>query len=405
MVGQASEIGHYLVCGQPANTKATPKLTTDPSAGGIVSLVVLNDSAILAEGTSPGGSITFNLYDPSHTDCSGSPAYTETVQLSGDGSYETMNSRPAPTSGTWSWTAVYRGDDNNNSVSSGCSQETVSMNKAAPTFTTSPSAGGTVGAVTLNDTATLKGGMSATGSITFNLYAPSPDGCTGTPAFTQMIAVSGDGSYTTTTGLVADQAGTWNWTANYAGDAMNNAASSDCHVETVSVAAASTSLTTTAGAGTVGADLNDTATVSGGFHPGGTITFNLYAPSQSDCLDTPFFTQTVPVSANGDFQTTNQDTPTNGVGTWTWTATYSGDNNNSGDATACGDETVIVVQATPVFTDYHAGPGGHGGISDAQRQCDGGERLPAQGARSPSISTTHPTQIARIRPPTPKRYR
>ena len=150
--------------------------------------------------------------------------YTETVQVSGDGADKRLNSSRAPTSGTWSWTAVYSGDDNNNSVSSGCSQETVSVNKAAPTFTTSPSAGGTVGAVTLNDTATLKGGMSATGSITFNLYAPSPDGCTGTPAFTQMIPSQATGPTPPPQASWPTRPGRGNWTANYAGDAMNNAA-------------------------------------------------------------------------------------------------------------------------------------------------------------------------------------
>jgi hypothetical protein len=358
--GRLPEIGHYVVCGQPANIKATPKLTTNPSAGGTVNLVVLNDTAILSEGASPRGSITFNLFDPSESDCSGPPFYTQTVPVSGDGSYTTGNTAPAPASGTWSWTAVYSGDDNNNSVSSGCAQETVSVNKAVPTLTTTPSAGGTVGAVTLNDTGTLADGMSPGGSMTFNLYDPSHSDCSGAPAFTQTVPVSGNGDYKTTGGPEADTAGTWSWTASYTGDALNNAASSDCHVETVAVATATTSVATTAGAGgAVGVALTDTATVSGGFNPGGTITFNLYDPSHSDCSDTPFFTTTVPVSGNGDYKTTSQP-PTNAVGTWTWTASYSGDTNNSGDATACGEETVSVVRATTSLT-TKPGAGGAAG--------------------------------------------
>ena len=78
-------------------------------------------------GTSPGGSITFNLYDPSHTDCSGTPAYTQTIPVSGNGGYTTTNTTPAATAGTWSWTASYSGDSGNTSSSSGCGQETVTV--------------------------------------------------------------------------------------------------------------------------------------------------------------------------------------------------------------------------------------------------------------------------------------
>jgi hypothetical protein len=128
--GNIATISHYLVCGQPA--KATPSLTTTPGKGGTAGTVILNDTGTLSGGASPTGSVTFNLYDPSHTDCSGTPAYTQTVPVSGDGTYTTTNTTPANTAGTWSWTATYSGDSGNNSVSTACGQETVTVTAVVP---------------------------------------------------------------------------------------------------------------------------------------------------------------------------------------------------------------------------------------------------------------------------------
>jgi len=130
--GNIATISHYLVCGHPATGKASPSLTTTPGHGGTVGSVVINDTGTLSGGVSPGGSITFNLYDPSHTDCSGTPAYTQTVTVSGDGSYSTTNTTPAGTAGTWNWTATYSGDSNNLAASSACAKETVKVAPPVP---------------------------------------------------------------------------------------------------------------------------------------------------------------------------------------------------------------------------------------------------------------------------------
>jgi len=233
--GNIATISHYLVCGKPATAKASPSLSTTPSAGGTVGSVVLNDTGTLSGGASPTGSITFNLFDPSHADCSGTPAFTQTVPVSGDGSFSTTNTTTANAAGTWSWTAIYTGDSANFGASSACGQETVSAGKASPSLTTTPSAGGTVGSAVLNDTGTVSGGFQPGGSITFNLYDPSHADCSGTPAFTQTVPVSGDGSFSTTNTTTANTAGTWSWTATYSGDSANNGASSTCGQETATV--------------------------------------------------------------------------------------------------------------------------------------------------------------------------
>jgi hypothetical protein len=233
-----AEISYYIVCGQPAVSLASPALSTTPSAGGTVGTAVLNDSATLSGGSSPGGSITFDLYAPSQTCGSDAPAYTQTVTVSGNGSYSTANTVAANMAGTWSWTAMYSGDSGNSGTSSTCSQETVTVAKASPSLSTTPSAGGTVGAVNLNDSAAVSAGYTPGGSITFNLYSPSQTCGSGTPAYTQTVTVSGNGSYSTANTVAATMAGTWSWTASYAGDANNNSASSTCGQETVTVSAA-----------------------------------------------------------------------------------------------------------------------------------------------------------------------
>jgi hypothetical protein len=233
--GNLAIISHYLVCGQPATGMASPKLTTAPSAGGMVGSVVLNDTGTLSGGASPTGSITFNLYDPSHAGCSGTPAYTQTVPVLGDGSYSTSNTTAANVAGTWSWTAIYTGDANNFGASSACGQETVPVAQASPSLTTTPSPGGTENAVVLNDTGTVSGGYLPGGSITFNLYDPSHTDCSGTPAYTQTVPVLGNGSYSTSNTTAANVAGTWSWTATYTGDSNNNGAASTCTKETATV--------------------------------------------------------------------------------------------------------------------------------------------------------------------------
>jgi hypothetical protein len=229
-------ISHYLVCGQPAVSKVQPSFGTTPSAGGSVGVVVLNDTATLSGGASPTGMIEFDLWPPSESSCSGTAAYTQMVTVSGNGSYSTTNSTMANAAGTWRWTAAYSGDSANFGASSACGTETVSVAKATTALSTTPSAGGTVNSVVLNDQGTLSGGYGTPGgSITFDLWDPTETTCTGTPAYTQTVTVSGDGSYSTTNTTKAGTSGTWSWTATYSGDSNNNGASSTCGIETVTV--------------------------------------------------------------------------------------------------------------------------------------------------------------------------
>jgi hypothetical protein len=91
---------------------------------------------------------------------------------------------------------------------------------------------------------------------------------------------------------------------------------------------------------------NDTATISGATATaGGTITFNLYSPSDATCTGTPALTQTVNVSGNNTYTTTNSSFIASAEGTWRWLVTYTGDANNVGTTSACGVEQFTIANS------------------------------------------------------------
>ncbi|MEU6717462.1 choice-of-anchor P family protein [Nonomuraea sp. NPDC046802] len=104
--------------------KATPTIATTPSgsvpAGGDVS-----DTATLSDGYHPTGTVTFRLFGPGDTDCA-KPIATRTGTVSGSGTAASGNVTIGA-AGTYRWSATYSGDDHNNSVTSPCSAEEVTV--------------------------------------------------------------------------------------------------------------------------------------------------------------------------------------------------------------------------------------------------------------------------------------
>src|SRR5215471_12931848 len=115
-------------CGAESVTisKASPAIATSPSPGGTVGTAV-TDTATLAGGHDPTGTIEFTAYGPSATaSCSTTAVFDKTVTVSGAGSYTSPSFTPAQ-AGTYWWTASYGGDTNNNPIASGCNQEQVTI--------------------------------------------------------------------------------------------------------------------------------------------------------------------------------------------------------------------------------------------------------------------------------------
>ena len=78
-----------------------------------------------------------------------------------------------------------------------------------PTISTTPSAGGPVG-TSISDTATVTGGVSPTGNVTFNLFAPGDTACTGHPGLSTN-PLNGDPPSATSGSFPTTAVGTYHW--------------------------------------------------------------------------------------------------------------------------------------------------------------------------------------------------
>jgi sugar lactone lactonase YvrE len=95
------------------------------------------------------------------------------------------------------------------------------------------------------------------------------------------------------------------------------------------------STSVSASAITVGGSVTDTATVSGGLSPGGSVSWNVYAASDTNC-QSPLNPSPLTAALSGATATSPAYTPAT-TGTYQFVATYSGDQNNQSVSTKCGD--------------------------------------------------------------------
>ncbi|MGI8678630.1 MAG: Ig-like domain repeat protein [Jatrophihabitans sp.] len=105
----------------------TPTIRTTPSAG-VNAGGRVSDTASVTGGNAPSGAVTFKLFGPADTTCTGTPVFTNDGTLAA-GSASSGNYRPT-VAGTYHWTATYNGDTRNNPVSSGCADEPVTISAA-----------------------------------------------------------------------------------------------------------------------------------------------------------------------------------------------------------------------------------------------------------------------------------
>jgi hypothetical protein len=210
--------------------------------------------------------------------------------------------------------------------------------KLSPTIATTLSANPVDVGSTVHDSATLSGATAdADGTVTYTVYTNSS--CT--------TSFADGGTKTVTNGSVPDSdpvtfnaAGDYYWQAVYSGDANNNQATSDCTSEHLVVNKKQPANSTAQSL-----IPNDSFTLSGGFNPTGSITFNLYSPSDATCSGAPALTETVTVNGNGTYSTSNSTLVASAEGTWRWMSTYSGDSNNQSTTSACGTERFTIANS------------------------------------------------------------
>ena len=286
------------------------------------------DSAALAGVTSTaGGTVTYNQYNDG--DCSGTPS-TQTVTVT-DGAVPHSGVVYFLSGGPYSYDAVYSGDTNNpGPVTSSCEPFNVI---ASPSISTTVSNSGSIafgGSAT--DAAVLTGAYDPTGSVTFTAYS---DSSCETQVFTSTDAVVG---FSATSGSFTPTApGTYYWEAAYSGDAYNSGVSSYCGAsgETLVVGKETPSVATAFSF--AGQSITDTATLSGGYSPSGTVTF--YEGFTDGTCSSGGSQVGSPVPLSGDAATSGPLALS--AGTHYWDAVYGGDANNNPATSPCEALTLL----------------------------------------------------------------
>lgn len=353
--GDAGNDPAFSACGSAGETstvRAAPATLTSVAASTTIGGRI-HDTATLSSGHQPTGTITFNAYGPDDPGCAEAVASTESVDVDGNGDYESPGFIPLR-AGDYRWKVNYSGDSGNLSASSPCGEigETSTVAMATPTLLTTPT-DATIGDE-IHDTATLSAGHDPGGTITFLAYGPGDASCTNPVFNSGTVDVSGDGSYSSG-GFSPPASGTYRWKASYSGDGGNTEISVQCGAHATStVTAARPFLASVASDATIGQAIHDTAVLSGGYRPGGTITFRAYGPANTDCMGTVAFNSgPIKVSGNGFYGSGDFSPPT--TGTYRWTASYSGDGENASASSPCnspnGTSSVALNDARPADQD------------------------------------------------------
>jgi hypothetical protein len=227
--GDGNNNGATSVCStEQLLVKANPSIGTTLSGTSVNVGSSVHDSATLSGASADaGGTVTYTVY--TNTGCSLGARDAGTVTVS-NGVVPDSNALTFNSTGTFYWQAVYSGDTKNNGATSTCTEEQLVVNPLQPAASTAQN-------LIPNDSFTLSGGFSPTGSITFSLFSPADSSCAGAPALTQTVPVYGNGTYSTSnTSFHASTEGTWRWQSSYGGDGSNLSVTSTCGTEQFTIA-------------------------------------------------------------------------------------------------------------------------------------------------------------------------
>jgi hypothetical protein len=344
-----------FVAPERINISNCSSISTTLSSSSITVGGSVNDSATLSGATSnAGGTVTYTVYIDSACSQGAQSAGTKTVT---NGVVPDSNSITFNTVGDYYWQAAYSGDANNSSSTSTCTEEHLVVNKAKPSISTSATAQVTIGQ-SISDTATLSGGVSPTGTITFHLYSDSSCQTEITTGLTP-VTVNGNGNYGSGD-YTPTAVGTYHWIASYSGDAKNEAKSGSCtdSNEASVVGQAPTSMSTVQSAYP-----NDSATITSavkGFT--GNVTFTAYVAAGGNSASTncangvalgQLYAPEVVALPSGDgtlssgvysktVGTANTTHPVSGAtATVFWRVSYAGDTAHAGRHSTCTENTVL----------------------------------------------------------------
>lgn len=293
-----------------------------------------SDVATLAGlvGVSPSGSVTFSLFAPDDPSCVGMPvAVSAPAPVTGDGTYRSGPFRVS-TAGKHHWVATYSGDASNGPSTTACGVEGQDvMVRWAPSISLT-SDGTATTSTAVSTTSTLAGTSPAPGGeIVIELFTDSV--CATAPSFASRAPVAAPA---TTGGVLVQTAGRYYVRATYTGDAENAGVSSGCGPTAPQVTVRATpSLSVITMPGDLVGWRATSALSNGSVFPAGMVTYSFYATP--DCTGTPTPAGTAQVSETPPLSDP-QIPPA--PGTYSWSATYSGDPNNLPATSNCAQVTV-----------------------------------------------------------------
>ena len=298
---------------------------------GIVFFVGLQHTS----GSNAGGTVTYTLYSgiyPSGTQVGTSKVLT--VPLGAPTVSFIVN-----TAGPYYLTAVYSGDSNNNGATA---VQAVTVRTAMPRLATSAPQRAVVGTGFV-DSAVLSGtsGSNAGGTVTYTLYTGSYP--SGTQVGSSSVVTVSGGVVPNSASFIVSTVGSYYFAAVYSGDSNNNGFTAAN--EAFTVGRASPTLTSSAPVGAVvGTGFVDSAVLSGtsGSNVGGTVTYTLYTGSYPS--GTQVDSQNVQAVSGGVVPNSLSFIVTT-VGSYYFTAVYSGDTNNNG-ATAHNEAFTVALASS-----------------------------------------------------------
>ena len=234
-----------------------------------------------------------------------------------------------------------QGCEGNPSVSSGVSfvecvgasgQSTCPNPLIEPSLGTSLSSSSIGAGGSVTDKATLSGGIAPTGNIGFFYSTSNACPTTGATQMGTSVTVSDNGAYTSAS-QTFPTAGTYYVYALYSGDGVNKEVASACEPLVVGSVAPALGTVLSANAIVAGGSASDSATLSGGSNPTGSITF--FDSTKNTCPASGATQVGTPVTVTGDGSYPSTSATFSTPGTYYWYATYSGDSNNNGVTSQC----------------------------------------------------------------------
>lgn len=214
------------------DANGTPVTTSAPAALG----TAVHDTATLSGGsTTMTGTVTYSFF--TNGTCAGTASSTQDVTIGASNSVPDSSAQTLG-AGSYSYTARYNGDINNQAAGATCEPFMVSKASSSTSTTVFDNAtkaawaGTEVAGATAYDTATVTGvaEFAPTGTVTYSLFTNGT--CAGSAGTTQTVTMTaGAVPKSDATGALA--AGAYSYQATYSGDGNYSASTASCEPFTV----------------------------------------------------------------------------------------------------------------------------------------------------------------------------